>query len=60
MRNYWNLVFSIEGLKTILLSDRYRIMALSDTWVMKSRSDLEKVEAIACQALKKYVDKVTG
>jgi len=57
LRNYWNLVFSIEALKNILLSDRYRIIALPDTWVMKSLSDLEKVEAIACQALKKYIDR---
>lgn len=57
LRNYWNLVFSIEGLKAILLSDRYKIIALPDTWVMKSRSDLEKVEAIACRVLKKYIDR---
>lgn len=57
LRNYWNLVFSIEGLKEILLSDRYKVIALPDTWVMKSRSDLERVEAIACQTLKKYIDR---
>ena len=57
LRNYWNLVFSIEGLKKILLSAQYRVIALPDTWDMKSRSDLEKLEAIACQVLKKYIDR---
>jgi len=57
LRNYWNLVFSIEGLKKILLSAWYRVIALPDSLNMKSRSDLEKVEAIACQVLKKYIDR---
>lgn len=57
VRNYWNLVFSMKDVKNILLSDRYRITALADAWDMKSRSDVEKVEAIACQALKKYIER---
>jgi len=57
LRNYWNLVFSIEVFKRILLSDRYRVIALPDTWVMNSRSELEKIEAIACQVLKKYIER---
>jgi hypothetical protein len=57
LRNYWNLVFSTERLKQILLSDRYGIVALPYVWDMKSLSDLEKVESIACQVLKKYIDR---
>ncbi|MBW6484640.1 MAG: DEAD/DEAH box helicase family protein [Syntrophobacterales bacterium] len=55
-KNYWNLVFSIEGLKNILLSNRYRIIALADTLVIKTRPDLERIDSIACLLLKKYID----
>ncbi len=57
LRNYWNLVFSIEGLKAILLSDRYKIIALPHTLAVHSHSDLKRVEAIACRVLKKYIDR---
>lgn len=56
-RNYWNLVFSIEVLKNVLLSDRYKIFALADTLVVKTGTDLERIEGIACLLLKKYIER---
>ena len=57
LRNYWNLIFSIQSLKQVLWSDRYKIMVLSHTWGVESQSDLKKMQLIACQVLKKYIDR---
>jgi superfamily II DNA or RNA helicase len=57
LRNYWNLVFSVQNLKQILWSDNYKVMVLPHNWGIASQSDIQKMESVSCQVLKKYIDR---
>ncbi|SHK31685.1 DEAD/DEAH box helicase family protein [Thermocrinis minervae] len=56
MRGYWNLVFDIDTLKTILQSDNYKVNTLPESLEVKTLDDLIRVEEIAILILKKYID----
>ena len=55
-RGYWNLVISKDRLKNILLSDRYTILVLGELLHIKTKEDLNRMEDIAIQVLKKYME----
>ncbi|MFN6991788.1 MAG: hypothetical protein ACK4MM_03580, partial [Fervidobacterium sp.] len=55
-RNYWNLVFEKDTLRSILLSDRCTVLALPEVFEVKRKQDIEKLEEIALLAIKKYID----
>jgi len=57
LRGYWNLVIDKEGLKDLLLSDRYKILALPEILEVKSHEDVSGLEDIAILVIKKYIDK---
>lgn len=56
IRGYWNLVFDLNTLKTLLLSDRYKLLATAQTFMIKTFSDLLRIEEIATLVIKKYID----
>ncbi|RII00726.1 restriction endonuclease subunit R [candidate division NPL-UPA2 bacterium Unc8] len=56
VKGYWNLVLDRAVLKNLLLSDRYKIMALPETLEVKSEDDVRRVEDIALLVIKKYLD----
>ena len=58
-RGYWNLVFKEDKLIKILLSDVYRILAYTeeDVFKVKDDKDIEKLEDIAMDILKRYMDR---
>lgn len=55
-RSYWNLVFEKQTLKNLLLSDRYKILTLSEVFELKTYNDVLKWEDIAILTIKKYID----
>ena len=56
IKGYWNLVWDKDVLKSLLLSDRYKIMALPGFLEVKNRDDLERLEDVALLIIKKYLD----
>ena len=56
MKGHWNLIVNREELKNLLLSDRYRILALPETMEVKTQDDIRRVEDIAILVVKKYMD----
>jgi len=55
-RGYWNLVLDRDGLKRLLLSDRYKIIAFPEFLQVKKWNDLQRLEKIAILIIKKYLD----
>lgn len=55
VREYWNLVWDKESLKTILIQTKVR--ALPETFEIKKREDLRKLEDIAILLIKGYIDR---
>jgi len=56
----WNLVLDRNGLKSLLLSDRYKIMAFPELLEVKRKDDLRRLEEIALLVIKKYLDLFYG
>jgi len=56
VKGYWNLVLDRKKLKNLLLSDRYKILALPETLDVKSERDARRVEDMALLVIKKYLD----
>jgi len=56
VKGYWNLVLDRNVLKNLLLSDRYKIMALPELLEVKRGEDLRRLEEIALLVIKKYLD----
>jgi len=54
-RKYFNLVFDIDSLKNVLLSDKCSIKTYDDLGDINSLSDIEILEDLAIELLKKYV-----
>jgi len=59
-KGYWNLVLDRNGLKNLLSSDRYKIMAFPELLEIKRRDDLRRLEEIALLVIKKYLDLFYG
>ena len=55
-KGYWNLVLDRDGLKSLLSSDRYKIMAFPELLEVKSEDDLRRLEEIALLVIKKYLE----
>jgi len=55
-RGYWNLTFNKKGLKDLLLSDRYNILALPEIFEVSRLEDVVLLEDIALLVIKKYLD----
>jgi len=55
-RGYWNLILDKNMLKSLLLSNRYKIMAFSDLLEVRSGEDLNRLEDIALLIIEKYLD----
>jgi len=55
-KGYWNLVLDRDMLKSLLLSDRYKIKALPEFLEVKNGDDLQRLEDIALLIIKKYLD----
>jgi len=55
-KGYWNLVLDRNGLKSLLLSDRYKIRALPELLEVKRGDDLRRLEEMALLVIKKYLD----
>ena len=56
IRGHWNLIVDREELQNLLLSDRYRILALPETMEVKTQDDIRRVEDIAILVVKKYME----
>lgn len=56
VKGYWNLVFEREGLRNLLLSDKYKILALPDILEIKTLDNVMRVEDVAILAASKYID----
>ncbi|MCD6317815.1 DEAD/DEAH box helicase family protein [Candidatus Aerophobetes bacterium] len=56
VKGYWNLVLDKDTLKNLLLSDRYKIMALPETLEVKNKGDVRRLENVALLVIKKYLD----
>jgi len=56
VKGYWNLVLDRNVLKNLLLSDRYKIMALPEILEVKKEDDVRRLEDIALLVIKKYLD----
>ncbi|MEM3974885.1 MAG: DEAD/DEAH box helicase family protein [Ignisphaera sp.] len=55
-RGYWNLVLERDKLKSLLLSDRYKIITFPELLEPKNANDLRRLEEIALLVIKKYLD----
>ncbi len=55
-KGYWNLVLDRYMLKSLLLSDRYKIKAPPEFLEVKNGDDLQRLEDIALLIIKKYLD----
>ncbi|MCM8798578.1 MAG: hypothetical protein NC821_03850 [Candidatus Omnitrophica bacterium] len=55
-RGDWNLIFEMEMLKNLLLSDRYNLLSLPEILDVKSKEDIKRLEDIALLVIKKYTD----
>jgi hypothetical protein len=60
LRGYWNLVIDKEGLRNLLLSNRYEIRSLPNVLDIKTHEDVRRLEDIAILIIKKYVEKFYG
>ena len=58
VRGFWNLVYSEKRLKDILVSDRYKLFVPEDYLQVKTPADLNRLEDIAIQVLKKYTERL--
>lgn len=56
VKGYWNLILERERLKNLLLSDRYKILALPEILEVKTQADVIRLEDIAILVVKKYID----
>ncbi|MEW5691971.1 MAG: DEAD/DEAH box helicase family protein [Candidatus Hydrogenedentota bacterium] len=56
VKGYWNLVLERERLKDLLLSDRYKILALHEILEVNTQDDVLRLEDIAILVVKKYID----
>lgn len=56
VKSYWNLVLSQDKLKNVLLTDKYKILALAEMLEVKNENDRRRVEDIAILGLKKYLE----
>lgn len=56
IRGYWNLILDKDMLKNLLLSHRYKIMALPEVLEVKSKEDVRRMEDMALLVIKKYLD----
>jgi hypothetical protein len=56
VRGYWNLVFDRDTLKSILLSENYKIKTFQNIFEVKNENDINRLEEIALLVIKKYVD----
>ena len=56
VKGYWNFVLDREGLKNLLLSARYKILALPEILDVKTYNDVKLLENIAILVVKKYMD----
>jgi len=56
VKDYWNLVLDRNVLKNLLLSNKYKIMALPQVLEVKSKRDARRVENMALLVIKKYLD----
>jgi hypothetical protein len=54
-RKYFNLIFDIDSLKNVLLSDKCLIETYEDLGNINSLSDMERLEDLAIELLKKYI-----
>lgn len=57
LKGYWNLVLNKEGLRNLLLSNRYKILTLPYAFDVKTREDVKRFEDIAILVIKKYIEK---
>lgn len=55
-KGYWNLVLEKEKLKNLLLSVRYKVLALPEILDVKTQDDVIQLEDIAILVIKKYID----
>ncbi len=56
-RGYWNLILNRDFIKNYLLySDKYKILATPETLQVNSIEDIPRLENIALQLMKKYID----
>ncbi|MDW7973423.1 MAG: hypothetical protein RMI01_09540, partial [Thermodesulfovibrio sp.] len=55
-RNYWNLIFTKEDIRNLLLSDRYKILARQEIFGIRNMEDVRRIEDIALLVIKKYID----
>ena len=56
VRGYWNLVLDREGVKNLLVSGRYKILALPEILEVQNQNDVIRIEDIAIMVVKKYLD----
>jgi len=56
VKGYWNLVLDRDGLKNLLLWDKYKILALPEILDVKTHNDVKLLEDIAILVVKKYMD----
>ncbi|MGQ9569482.1 MAG: hypothetical protein ACUVUQ_01305 [Thermodesulfovibrionales bacterium] len=56
VKGYWNLVFDINELRDLLLSDIYKILALPEFIEIKTYDELNRVEDVAILIVKKYME----
>ncbi|MDI6704440.1 MAG: DEAD/DEAH box helicase family protein [bacterium] len=56
VKGYWNLIFDIKELRNLVLSDRYKILALPEIMKIKSYDDVSRVEDVTILIVKKYID----
>jgi len=59
-KGYWNLILDRNRLKSLLLSDRYKIIAFPELLEVKRGNDLGRLEEIALLVIKKYLDLFYG
>jgi superfamily II DNA or RNA helicase len=56
VRDYWNLIFDRDTLKSILLSENYEIKTFQNIFEIKDENDINRLEEIALLVIKKYID----
>jgi len=57
VRGFWNLIYSEKRLKDILASDRYKLFVPEEFLTVKTPGDLDRLEDITIQVLKKYTER---
>ncbi len=56
VKGCWNLVLDRNMLKNLLLSAKYKILALPEVLEVKSKDDVKRVEDVVLLVIKKYLD----